>query len=107
MGFASVFLLKAALQQCSSKFDIAHATTAFGFALGMLDILLVMVMDMGKKSRRSGAFDVSAQNLQERFTIIFKDVGKAYNPLIGQQYCNDSNYQYQNGLNCLYMNFPK
>ena len=63
-------------------------------------------LDMGKKSGRSGAFDVSAQNLQERFTIIFKDVGKAYNPLIGEQYCKDSNYQYQNGLNCLYLNFP-
>ena len=64
-------------------------------------------LDMGRKSGRSGAFDVSVQNSQERFTIIFKDVGKAYNPLIGQQYCKDSNYQYQNGLNCLYLNFPK
>ena len=72
-----------------------------------LEVVTRHEVDMGKKSGRSGAFDVSAQNLQERFTIIFKDVGKAYNPLIGQQYCKDSNYQYQNGLNCLYLNFPK
>lgn len=72
-----------------------------------LEELTLHELEMGKASGRSGAFDVSAQNFQERFTIIFKDVGKAYNPLVGQQYCKDSNYQYQNGLNCLYLNFPK
>ncbi|MBO4659690.1 MAG: hypothetical protein J5637_08715 [Prevotella sp.] len=64
-------------------------------------------LDMGKETGRSGAFDVSLQNLQERFTIIIKDVGKAYNPPVSHQYCNDVNYQYLNGLNCLYLNFPK
>ena len=64
-------------------------------------------LDMGKETGQSGAFDVSLQNLQERLTVIIKDVGKAYNPPVSHQYCNDVNYQYLNGLNCLYLNFPK
>ena len=64
-------------------------------------------LDMGKETGRSGAFDVSLQNLQERLTVIIKDVGKAYNPPVSHLYCNDVNYQYLNGLNCLYLNFPK
>ena len=65
------------------------------------------VLDMGKETGQSGAFDVSLQNLQERLTVIIKDVGKAYNPPVSHQYCNDVNYQYLNGLNCLYLNFLK
>lgn len=72
-----------------------------------LDELTRHELDMGKQTGRKGSFDVSVQNLQERLTIILKDVGRAYNPLEGQQYCEDSNYQYQNGLNCLYLNFQK
>ena len=64
-------------------------------------------LDKGKETGQSGAFDVSLQNLQERLTVIIKDVGKAYNPPVSHQYCNDVNYQYLNGLNCLYLNFPK
>ena len=64
-------------------------------------------LDMGKETGQSGAFDVSLQNLQERLTVIIKDVGKAYNPPVSHQYCNDVNYQYLNGQNCLYLNFPK
>lgn len=64
-------------------------------------------LDMGKETGQSGAFDVSLQNLQERLTVIIKDVGKAYNLPVSHQYCNDVNYQYLNGLNCLYLNFPK
>ena len=61
---------------------------------------------MGKASGRTGAFDVSVLDLQERLTVIVKDVGKAYNPPLTHHYA-DINYQYQNGLNCLYLNFPK
>ena len=64
-------------------------------------------LDMGKETGQSGAFDVSLQNLQERLTVIIKDVGKAYNPPVSHQYCNNVNYQYLNGQNCLYLNFPK
>ena len=64
-------------------------------------------LDKGKETGQSGAFDVSLQNLQERLTVIIRDIGKAYNPPVSHQYCNDVNYQYLNGLNCLYLNFPK
>lgn len=82
-------------------------------------------LDMGKATGRTGAFDVSVQYQPERLTIIIKDVGKAYNPLIAyqvknnedidvnmlymnitQHYCKEINYQYQSGQNCLYLNFP-
>ena len=32
-------------------------------------------------------------------------MSKAYNPQL-KHHCEDINYQYQNGLNCLYFNFP-
>lgn len=82
-------------------------------------------LDMGKATGRTGSFDISVQHQPERLTIIIKDVGKAYNPQITYQtksnedidesmlymnlthhYCKDINYQYNNGQNCLYLNFP-
>ena len=82
-------------------------------------------LDMGKATGRTGAFDISVQYQPQRLTIIIKDVGKAYNPQIvyqeksnedidenmlymniTQHFCKDINYQYQNGQNCLYLNFP-
>ena len=70
-----------------------------------LEELIVQELEMGKASRRRGAFDVSVLNRQQRLTVIVKDVGKAYNPQL-KHHCEDINYQYQNGLNCLYFNFP-
>ena len=91
-----------------------------------LEELVCHELEMGKATSRTGAFDVSVQNLQQRLTVIVKDVGKAYNPQVKHQqntgedfdeqelymnmvnhYCGDITYQYQNGLNCLYLNFPK
>ena len=71
-----------------------------------LEELIVQELEMGKASGRKGAFDVSVLNLKQRLTIIVKDVGKAYSPQL-KHHCEDINYQYQNGLNCLYLNFPK
>ena len=71
-----------------------------------LEELIVQELEMGKASGRTGAFDVSVLNLKQRLTIIVKDVGKAYSPQL-KHHCEDINYQYQNGLNCLYLNFPK
>ena len=71
-----------------------------------LEELIVQELEMGKASGRTGAFDVSVLNLKQRLTVIVKDVGKAYNPQL-KHHCEDINYQYQNGLNCLYLNFPK
>ena len=81
---------------------------------------------MGKKEGKKGSFDVSVVDQPERFTIIVKDVGKPYNPLVSyqpclhdrinddkldmvmvQNFCNEVNYKYQNGLNCLYLNISK
>ena len=91
-----------------------------------MEELILQELEMGKASGRTGAFDVSMLNLRQRLTVIVKDVGKAYNPQVKHQqntgedfdeqelymnmvnhYCGDITYQYQNGLNCLYLNFPK
>ena len=64
-----------------------------------MEELILQELEMGKASGRTGAFDVSMLNLRQRLTVIVKDVGKAYSPQL-------INYQYQNGLNCLYLNFP-
>ncbi len=70
-----------------------------------LEELILQELRMGKISGRTGAFDVSVLNHQQRLTVIVKDVGKAYRPQL-KHHCEDINYQYQNGLNCLYFNFP-
>jgi hypothetical protein len=71
-----------------------------------LEELILLEIEMGKASKRKGSFDVSVMDLEQRLTVIVKDVGKAYNPPL-KHCCADINYQYQNGLNCLYLNFPK
>lgn len=70
-----------------------------------MEELILQELEMGKTSGRTGAFDVSMLNLRQRLTVIVKDVGKAYSPQL-KHHCEDINYQYQNGLNCLYLNFP-
>ena len=70
-----------------------------------MEELILQELEMGKASGRTGAFDVSMLNLQQRLTVIVKDVGKAYSPQL-KHHCEDINYQYQNGLNCLYLNVP-
>ena len=71
-----------------------------------LEELILKELEMGKASGRTGAFDVSVLDTEQRLTVIIKDVGKAYNPRL-THHDADINYQYQNGLNCLYINFEK
>lgn len=71
-----------------------------------LEELIGQELEMGKASGRTGAFDISILDLKQRLTVIVKDVGKAYSPQL-KHHCEDINYQYQNGLNCLYLNFEK
>lgn len=70
-----------------------------------MEELILQELEMGKASGRTGAFDVSMLNHRQRLTVVVKDVGKAYSPQL-KHHCEDINYQYQNGLNCLYLNFP-
>ena len=91
-----------------------------------IEELVYHELEMGSETGRTGAFDISVQNQPGRLTVIIKDVGKAYNPQltyhtnnnedvdenmlymsITQHYCKDIIYQYKNGINCLYLNFPK
>ena len=71
-----------------------------------LEELIMQELEMGKASGRKGAFDVSVLDTEQRLTVIIKDVGKAYHPRL-THHDADINYQYQNGLNCLYINFEK
>ncbi len=92
----------------------------------ILEEIMFHQYNMGKKERKQGSFDVSIIDQPERFTIIVKDVGKAYNPLVSYQpglnedvdeeklrmvlvqgICDKVNYKYTNGLNCLYLNIKK
>ena len=70
-----------------------------------MEELILQELEMGKASGRTEAFDVSMLNHRQRLTVVVKDVGKAYSPQL-KHHCEDINYQYQNGLNCLYLNFP-
>ena len=92
----------------------------------VLEEIMFHLYNMGKKERKQGSFDVSIIDQSERFSIIVKDVGRAYNPLviyqpeqhgmieeeqigiaIVQGLCDEINYKYANGLNCLYLNIKK
>ena len=84
-------------------------------------------LEMRKTVKKKTSFDVNISNQEERLTVIVKDVGQAYNPSVEYQMpetaddlderqlnmmivrgiCHEINYQYMNGLNCLYLNFNK
>ena len=92
----------------------------------VLEEIMFHQYDMGKKEQKQDSFDVSIIDQPTRFSIIVKDVGKAYNPLVSYQpgqhdvideeqigldivkgLCDEVNYKYANGLNCLYLNIKK
>ena len=91
-----------------------------------LEEVMINQYEMGVKEQKTGTFDVNVVDAPERFTIIVKDVGKAYNPLVSfkpdnledidedrlsimmiQGICDEVNYKYLNGINCLYLNIKK
>jgi len=91
-----------------------------------LEEVMVNQYEMGVKEHKEGTFDVNVVDEPERFTIIVKDAGKAYNPLVSfkpdnledvdedllsmmmiQGICDEVNYKYLNGINCLYLNIMK
>ena len=92
----------------------------------VLEEIMFHLYGMGEKEKKQGFFDVSIIDQSERFSIIVKDVGRAYNPLVSYQpgqhdriekdqigiiivqgLCDEVNYKYANGLNCLYLNIKK
>jgi anti-sigma regulatory factor (Ser/Thr protein kinase) len=92
----------------------------------VLEEIMFHLYNMGVHEKKQGTFDVSIIDQPERFSIIVKDVGKAYNPLVSyrpglldnideeqigmimvQSLCDEINYKYANGLNCLYLNIKK
>ena len=92
----------------------------------VLEEIMFHLYDMGEKEKKQGSFDVSVIDHTDRFSIIVKDVGRAYNPLLSYQpgqhdmidseqigiaivqgFCDEINYRYANGLNCLYLNMKK
>ena len=92
----------------------------------VLEEIMFHQYDMGKKEQKQDSFDVSIIDQPTRLSIIVKDVGKAYNPLVSYQpgqhdvideeqigldivkgLCDEVNYKYANGLNCLYLNIKK
>jgi len=91
-----------------------------------LEEVMLNEKEMASICEKQGTFDISLADFADRVTITVKDVGKAYNPImkyriggeeefdetklsiiIAMGLCEDINYQYMNGLNCLYLNFKK
>lgn len=91
-----------------------------------LEEVMVNELNMAEASGKRGTFDVMVVNQKERLTVIVKDVGKAYNPVVEYRptdgsdidesklnmmivtgLCQDINYKFMSGLNCLYLNFNK
>ena len=83
--------------------------------------MMLHQLEMGQSCGLRGSFDVGIVDGDDRFTILVKAAGKAYNPLYAYQedtpaslslrivegYCRDVNYRYASGVNCVYLNFDK
>lgn len=83
--------------------------------------MMLHQLEMGQSCGLRGSFDVGIVDGDDRFTILVKASGKAFNPLYAYQedtpaslslrivegYCRDVNYRYASGVNCVYLNFDK
>lgn len=83
--------------------------------------MMLHQLEMGQSCGLRGSFDVGIVDGDDRFTILVKAAGKAFNPLHAYQedtpaslslrivegYCRDVNYRYASGVNCVYLNFDK
>lgn len=83
--------------------------------------MMLHQLDMGLSCGLDGSFDVGIVDGDNRFTILVKAAGKAFNPLceygkktpdslslrIVEGFCRDVNYRYASGVNCVYLNFDK
>lgn len=82
--------------------------------------LISMTQDTGKQ----GSFDLRVVDDGKKILVIMKDDGKPYNPILKYDktegsnaeeanlalvilngFCQNLNYKYMNGINCVYMNF--
>lgn len=77
--------------------------------------------EMGNACGLKGSFDVGIVDGGRRFTILVKAAGKPYNPMhaygekapeslslrIVSGFCEDINYRYASGVNCVYLNFDR
>ena len=83
--------------------------------------MMLHQLEMGQSCGLKGSFDVGIVDGDDRFTILVKAAGKAFNPLhvygkddpdslglrIVEGFCRDVNYRYASGINCVYLNFDK
>jgi len=83
--------------------------------------MMLHQLEMGLSCKLKGSFDVGIVDGDDRFTILVKAAGKAFNPLhaygkndpealslrIVEGFCRDVNYRYASGVNCVYLNFDK
>jgi len=83
--------------------------------------MMLHQLEMGQSCGLKGSFDVGIVDGDDRFTILVKAAGKAFNPLhaygnndpealslrIVEGFCRDVNYRYASGVNCVYLNFDK
>lgn len=83
--------------------------------------MMLHQLEMGQSCGLRGSFDVGIVDGDDRFTILVKAAGKAFNPLhvygkddpdslglrIVEGFCRDVNYRYASGINCVYLNFDK
>lgn len=89
-----------------------------------LEEIVLHEVERGMREKKDDVFDIFSTYIDDRFTIVFKSVGKPYNPLSVLKRDNDGdvedvelmqvrilkwsstdiNYKYMNGVNCLYIN---
>jgi len=83
--------------------------------------MMLHQLEMGLSCGLKGSFDVGIVDGDDRFTILVKAAGKPFNPLlvygsndpealslrIVEGFCQDVNYRYASGVNCVYLNFDK
>lgn len=91
-----------------------------------LEELMCNEVEMARFTQKEGTFDIIVNNQKDKISMIVKDVGKPYNPVIKylpdnleditqsqlsmmlvNRFCQDVNYKYMNGVNYLYLNFEK
>ena len=117
--------VKEALDRIHSFLDICELNESLYYKVdSCLDELTGNLISMTEYTGKKGSFDLRVVDDGKKITIIMKDDGKPYNPIVKYNaeegnsieetnlalvilnaFCPDLNYKYMNGINCVYMNF--
>lgn len=117
--------VKEALDRIHIFLDICELNESLYYKVdSCLDELTGNLISMTENTGKKGSFDLRVVDDGKKITIIMKDDGKPYSPIVKYNaaegssiedanlalvilnaFCPDLSYEYMNGINCVYMNF--